>query len=49
VINTGAFTGPLGAYVVEYANELVTVRRIESRDRAWHPGKIVSTIPLASL
>ncbi|MBT5901120.1 MAG: hypothetical protein HOH58_03320 [Opitutaceae bacterium] len=48
VINTGAFTGPLGAYVVEYAEKLVTVRRIESRDRRWHPGKIVSTIPLAS-
>ena len=48
VINTGAFTGPLGAYAVDYADEVVTVKRIQSRDGAWHAGRIISTIPLAS-
>ena len=48
VINTGAFTGPLGAYAVDYADEVVTVKRIQSGDGAWHAGRIISTIPLAS-
>lgn len=48
IINTGAFSGPLGAFTVEYAQNNVTVRRVELRQRQWHPGKPVATIPLAS-
>lgn len=48
VINTGAFTGPLGAYAVDFEDETVTVKRIQLLNGSWHAGRVVSTIPLAS-
>lgn len=48
VINTGAFTGPLGARTVDIEAGQLTVRTIRQRDGAWHPGRRLATIPLAS-
>ncbi len=48
VINTGAFTGPLGARAVDIDAGLLTVRPIQQRHGAWHPGRPLLTIPLAS-
>jgi len=47
IINTGAFTGPLGAATVEVAGETVRVRRIAKRAGRWHPGRLLREIPLA--
>ena len=48
VVNTGAFTGPLGSYSVDYDREACVVRRLDQRDNRWHPGKTITTIQLAS-
>ena len=47
IVNTGAFSGPLGAYCVDVEADTVTVRRLQNRPDGWHAGSIVSTIPLA--
>lgn len=48
IINLGAFCGPLGALTVELQDSQITVRKINWRDGAPLPGKIVREIPLAS-
>ncbi len=47
IINTGAFTGPLGAATVEMSDDNVVVRRIHAKAGAWHAGKVLAEIPLA--
>ncbi len=47
VINTGAFSGPLGALCVDLIDETVVVRRLRRIRREWHPGAALATIPLA--
>ncbi|GAB5562805.1 MAG: hypothetical protein SynsKO_44520 [Synoicihabitans sp.] len=47
VINTGAFSGPLGAFAVDILNGVVTVRRVTQQDQRWQPGKVVTAITLA--
>jgi predicted phosphodiesterase len=47
VINTGAFSGPLGAFCVDLEGEIVTVRRLKKRADGWHAETIVTTIALA--
>lgn len=46
VVNTGAFTGPLGAYLVDLVGEQVAVRRLRLHHGRWHPGGLVAEIPL---
>ena len=41
IINTGAFTGPLGAYVVDVAGDCVTVHRLKLRQGRWYPSHLV--------
>jgi predicted phosphodiesterase len=48
IINTGAFTGPLGAWIVDVEGDRIQVRRTEMRRGAWHPGRLVAEIPLAA-
>lgn len=48
VINLGAFTGPLGAFFVDVANEMAAVRRISWSHDSCFPGKVINQIPLAS-
>ncbi|WP_221031900.1 metallophosphoesterase [Actomonas aquatica] len=48
VINTGAFTGPLGARCVDVFDGHLAVRTITWRRRAWHAGDRVATIALAT-
>ncbi len=47
IINTGAFCGPLGAFVVDIIDKKVIARRVTQRQGAWHPGSIVHEITLA--
>ncbi len=46
VVNTGAFTGPLGAYLVDVDAERVVVHRLKLRRGLWHAGPRVAEIPL---
>lgn len=46
IVNTGAFTGPLGAFMVDLVGDLVTVHRLKQRRRRWYPGRLVAQIPL---
>ncbi|HQF38893.1 MAG TPA: metallophosphoesterase [Opitutaceae bacterium] len=46
VINTGAFTGPLGAYVVDVAGDRVAVHRLKLRRGRWQPGHLVGEMQL---
>ena len=46
VINTGAFTGPLGAYLVDIDGEHVAVHRLRLRRNLWYPGRTVAQITL---
>ncbi|MFT3830021.1 MAG: metallophosphoesterase family protein [Opitutaceae bacterium] len=48
VVNTGAFTGPLGAFLVDLAGEHVAVRRLKLRHGRWHAGPLVAEILLSS-
>lgn len=48
LINTGAFTGPFGAFCVELAEDAVRVRPVEWRRHAFHPGRPLVEIPLAA-
>jgi len=47
IVNTGAFSGPLGAFCVDLAQDTVTVRRLKKQGSVWHPGPTHTTIPLA--
>lgn len=47
VVNTGAFSGPLGAYCVDLVDNTVSVRRVKNRKSEWYPGPVIQTIPLA--
>ncbi len=47
IINTGAFTGPLGAYVVDVAGDRVAVHRLKLRRGRWRLGHLVGEILLA--
>ncbi len=49
IVNTGAFTGPLGAYLVDLAGEIVAVRRLRLARGRWHPGRLVAEIPLRAI
>jgi exonuclease SbcD len=46
IVNTGAFTGPLGAYLVDLDGERATVRRLRLRHGRWQAGHLVADIPL---
>lgn len=46
IVNTGAFTGPLGAFMVDVAVEQVTVHRLKLRRDLWHAGHRVAEIAL---
>jgi predicted phosphodiesterase len=48
IINTGAFSGPLGAATVEWEGEVVKVRRLQQHQGAWHAGSLMREIPLAA-
>jgi predicted phosphodiesterase len=48
IINTGAFSGPLGALAVDVHDDLVRVRTIEFRRGEARLGGAVSEIPLAT-
>jgi predicted phosphodiesterase len=47
VINTGSFTPPRGALMVEFDEKNLRVRRIERRSGAFHPGATIAEFPLA--
>lgn len=47
IVNTGAFTGPLGSATVELVNDTVSVRRLVERNGKWHPGPLMREIQLA--
>lgn len=46
IINTGAFTGPLGAYLVDVAGDRLAVHRLKLDRGRWHPGRRVAEIAL---
>ena len=46
VVNTGSFCRPFGAMVAEIAAGAIRVRRIESRQGAFHPGATVTEFEL---
>ncbi len=49
VINTGAFSGPLGAYAVDLIDdETVRVHRVAACPRGWTTGELLTEFPLAS-
>ena len=47
VINTGSFTPPRGALMVEFDEQHLRVIRIIRRDDAFHPGATLAEFPLA--
>ena len=47
VINTGSFTPPRGALMVEFDEKTLRVLRIERRSGAFHPGSFIAEFPLA--
>jgi exonuclease SbcD len=47
IVNTGAFTGPLGAYLVDVVGDEVTVHRLKLRHGRWQAGPRVETVLLA--
>jgi predicted phosphodiesterase len=47
VINTGSFTPPRGAVMVEFDEKNLRVRRIDRRRDAFHPGRTLAEFPLA--
>ncbi len=47
VINTGSFTPPRGALMVEFDDNNLRVRRIDRRRDAFHPGSVIAEFPLA--
>jgi predicted phosphodiesterase len=46
VINTGSFSPPFGGYLVDVTAGQLTVRRIESRGGAFHPGRTMAEFAL---
>jgi len=46
IVNTGALTGPLGAYLVDVIGNRVAVHRLKLRRGRWQPGHLVAEIPL---
>jgi predicted phosphodiesterase len=48
IINTGAFSSPVGAYAVSWDGAKITVSRLEQRRALWHCGRTVAEIPLAT-
>jgi predicted phosphodiesterase len=46
VINTGSFSPPFGGMVADLAGGRLTVRRIEARRGAFHPGRTVAEFAL---
>jgi len=42
IINTGAFCRPLGACLVDLTPSRLAVRRIISREGAFHPGPVLA-------
>jgi predicted phosphodiesterase len=47
VINTGSYCRPFGAMAAEISDGGISVRRIEARGGAFHPGRLVAQFPLA--
>ena len=47
VINTGSFTPPRGALMIEFDEQHLRVKRIVRRNDAFHPDKIIAEFPLA--
>jgi predicted phosphodiesterase len=47
IVNTGSFTRPFGANMVELTPGRLTVRRIEARDGKFHPGAPLAEFALA--
>jgi len=47
IINTGAFARPFGAYLVDLTATRLAVRRVISRDGAFHPGPVLAEFALA--
>ena len=48
VINTGSFCAPFGGYAVDLTERKLTVRRVDPRQDAFHPGKAIAEFPLAN-
>ena len=46
IVNTGALTGPLGAYLVDVIGDGVAVHRLKLRHGHWQSGHLVAEIPL---
>ena len=46
VVNTGALTGPLGAYLVDLIGDRVAVHRLQLRRGRWQAGHLVAGFPL---
>ncbi|MDB6168704.1 MAG: metallophosphoesterase [Verrucomicrobia bacterium] len=47
VINTGSFSPPLGAAMVEISPEWLALRSIDQRNNAFYPGRVLASFPLA--
>lgn len=47
IVNTGAFTGPLGAYLVDLVGDRVAVRRLRLLRGCWQAGDLVREIALS--
>ncbi len=48
VINTGSYTRPFGGTCIDLAEGRLTVRRVERRRGAFHPGRPLAEFPLAA-
>jgi hypothetical protein len=46
VINTGSFSPPFGGLVADLTPTRLTVRRIEARGGAFHPGRTLAEFSL---
>ncbi len=46
VVNTGAFTGPLGAFVVDRVADHIAVRRLKLRRGLWQAGPLIGEVVL---
>lgn len=48
IVNTGAFTGPLGAYLVDVVGDRVAVHRLRLTRGRWQTGRLVDEIMLSA-
>jgi predicted phosphodiesterase len=48
IINTGSFCAPFGGYAVDISSHSLVVRRVDRRNRAFHPGRVIAEFPLTN-